>query len=546
MNGRRLIGVYAVLTAFFFVGICRIYVISQNKSYAKKAQSQTVTTLLLEKERGNFYDRSGLPLTGAERQYEALCIPGGGNYARLFDYADEAGQKKLYANRNAAAPFLVEVSQDLSAQQITTFAVPRRYAALQACAHLIGYLDGAGKGVSGLEAALDKSLAGDAESAYVQCVTNAQGALMQGMAPEYHAAQGSGTDVQLTIDAAVQTACEGIADGMMTTGCVLVLETQTAQVLASVSVPGYQPNNVSASLHAAGSPLLDRTLAAYAVGSVFKPVLAAAALEQGQSGLSIGCAGYLRVGDHIYRCAGGVPHGETDLQQALEKSCNCYFITLGRQLGGDTLYRYAQAFGFGQPTRLAGRLSAAAGSLPGPDTLQDLGQLANFSFGQGQLTATPLQTATMMNVIADGGVYHTPGFLLRLFRADTGRTVSDLRQTDARRVISEQNAAALRKMLAGVVTDGLGSQAQPTFGAAAGKTGTAQTGRFDAAGKEYKNLWFAGFYPAQNPAYTIVVLQDDQIQAAYSSAAIFAKVCDALAYLDGTGTNSPVRTGESS
>ena len=68
-------------------------------------------------------------------------------------------------------------------------------------------------------------------------------------------------------------------------------------------------------------------------------------------------------------------------------------------------------------------------------------------------------------------------------------------------------------------------------GGAAGKTGTAQTGQFTAEGKERKNLWFAGFYPAEDPQYTIVVLQDGQTQAAVSSAAVFAQLCTALHWL---------------
>ena len=96
-----------------------------------------------------------------------------------------------------------------------------------------------------------------------------------------------------------------------------------------------------------------------------------------------------------------------------------------------------------------------------------------------------------------------------------------------RRVFSAQTARALRELLASVVTEGTGHEAAPTEGTAAGKTGTAQTGQF-AAGKELKNYWFAGFYPARNPRYTIVVLQDGQTGPSRTSAAIFAQVCDAL------------------
>ena len=86
-------------------------------------------------------------------------------------------------------------------------------------------------------------------------------------------------------------------------------------------------------------------------------------------------------------------------------------------------------------------------------------------------------------------------------------------------------------MLEQTVAEGTAQDASGLPGGAAGKTGTAQTGQFTAEGKERKNLWFAGFYPAEDPQYTIVVLQDGQTQAAVSSAAVFAQLCTALHWL---------------
>ena len=86
----------------------------------------------------------------------------------------------------------------------------------------------------------------------------------------------------------------------------------------------------------------------------------------------------------------------------------------------------------------------------------------------------------------------------------------------------------LQGLLAGVVAEGTGQQAAPAEGTAAGKTGTAQTGQF-REGEELKNYWFAGFYPADRPRWTIVVMQDAQTEPEVSSAAVFARLCDALA-----------------
>ena len=333
--------------------------------------------------------------------------------------------------------------------------------------------------------------------------------------------------VQLTISRQMQRAAEAVAAETMTSGCILVLDTASAAVRASVSMPGYDPDNLAASLDAPDSPFLNRVLECYTVGSVFKPVLAAAAQEQGTFP-EYECTGAAVIDGQIFRCAGGVPHGQIGLEEALEKSCNGYFVRLGQQLGAENLLQAAQRFGFGQEISLVGNLHAASGNLPDAAELARSGQLANFSFGQGSLLASPVQIAAMMNAIASGGVYHTPFFLECTVDETDGTPLETLAHPQSRRVMSAENAALLRKMLCQVVEEGTAQDAAELEGGAGGKTGTAQTGQFDADGTERKNLWFAGFYPEEKPRWTAIVLQDGQTETAYSSAAIFARLCAML------------------
>lgn len=532
MSKRRVAALYALLLLCFMVVVCRIYLLAQNTDYAARAEGQSSTTLKLDAKRGNFYDCDGKPLTGLEPVWYALCLPGERNYARLFDSAAPAQQALLYQKRSSAAPFLLEVSRDLAGEGIFTVPAARRYCQVPLCQHLIGYLDGDGVGVAGLEAAFDEVLRGEGLQDAVQCTTNAQGRLVEDTQPVAVQAQGSTSGVVLTISRAIQRGVEAVAADTMTSGCILVLDTATAKVRASVSVPGYDPENVQKSIAAGDTSLLDRAFCAYAVGSVFKPVLAAAALENGGQDLLYDCAGYIQLDGQVYRCANSVPHGQTSLAQALEKSCNGYFVTLGRQLGAKTVREYAQRFGFGQAVYLAGGLKAAAGVLPAAADLAGSGEFANFCFGQGQLLATPVQLAGMMNAIAAGGVYRTPSFLEGIVDEATGEITESLTSAAQYEAIREETAQTLQTMLCGVVAEGTGREAAPVHGTAGGKTGTAQTGRYDEAGEEYKNLWFAGFYPGGAPRYTIVVMQDDQTGAACSSAAIFAQVCEVLYLLD--------------
>ena len=134
----------------------------------------------------------------------------------------------------------------------------------------------------------------------------------------------------------------------------------------------------------------------------------------------------------------------------------------------------------------------------------------------------------MMNTIASGGMYRTPFFVCGSVDETDGTPLETLAHPQSRRVMSAENVALLRKMLQQVVEEGTAQDAAWLEEGAGGKTGTAQTGQFTPDGTERKNLWFAGFYPAQRPRYTIVVLQDGQVSTEHSSAAIFARLCAML------------------
>ena len=114
-----------------------------------------------------------------------------------------------------------------------------------------------------------------------------------------------------------------------------------------------------------------------------------------------------------------------------------------------------------------------------------------------------------------------------------GTVAKEMEVSPEQTACSADTARVLRSMLQSVVEEGIGKDAAPADGTAAGKTGTAQTGQFDEAGEELLNYWFAGFYPAEQPRYTITVLQDGILEPETSSAEIFARVADGLHVMDG-------------
>ena len=528
MRRRRVLALYAAFLCAFAVLLCRLFWLCSNRAYAARAEAQSTVRLALPARRGNFYDCDGRLLTGMGSRWLALCLPGQGSYARLYTLAETAGQAQLYQKRNAARPFLLDVGQDVSALGMRCYSVPRRYGDAPLAAALLGYLDSEGHGVAGLEAAFDAQLSGSGAHDTLVCAVTAQGTLRAGTEPTLTQADSGAVGVQLTLSRPIQRAVEAAASHTMEAGCVVVLDTATAKVRACVSLPGFDPENVSASLNAPDSPLLNRAFSAYAVGSVFKPVLAAAALEAGLTDLVYDCPGYCIVDGQVFRCAGSVPHGQVNLAGALQKSCNGYFIRLGQQLGSQRVREMAVRLGFGKAIVLTDSLRTAAGQLPEESTLTSSGAFANFCFGQGELLATPLQIAGMMNALACGGVFREPLLLETTLDETTGEPLKTLSHSWPRRVLSQTTAQTLQKLLVSVVEEGTGHDAAPEEETAGGKTGTAQTGQF-ADGEERKNFWFAGFWPGEQPCYTIIVLQDGQSAPAHSSAAVFAAVCAALA-----------------
>ena len=538
MSLRRLYSMCSVLAVLCAAILCRVYWVGTDTAYAASAGGQSLSETELPRSRGDFYDRNGQPLTGTEPRWYALCIPGDSSYATLFPYVSFEEQAELYEKRNSMSPFLVEVSADLTANGVYTYTGSERYLPNPIARHLIGYLNGEGVGVSGLERAYEDILSQSGDLRTVTCTTTAQGSLMTGTGPELQTVSGSRRGVQLTLDANFQRACEGIAAMDMERGCILVMDTATGDILASVSMPEFDPDDLVKSIEADDTSLINRPLSAFSAGSVFKVVLAQAAYEAGYSWFTHDCTGSVEVGDQVFRCAEGRAHGLVNLRGALEQSCNCYFIELGQLLGGQRILQAAQKFGFGQASAVAPGLKSAAGNLPSAQSVADTdgGQLAMFSFGQGALTVTPLQITAMMNAVANGGVWTAPRFVQGVVDADTMELTQAVETAEDVRVCDESTAAVLRSMLTSVVEDGIGCQAAPKTGQAGGKTGTAQTGQFNEEGEELLNYWFSGFWPAEEPRYTITVLQDTVLEPETSSAALFARVVDAITVLEGPST----------
>ena len=208
-------------------------------------------------------------------------------------------------------------------------------------------------------------------------------------------------------------------------------------------------------------------------------------------------------------------------------SCNSYFIQLGQLLHPAFMRETAQNFGFGTQIPLSHSIISASGTLPTLKELNYPAEMANFCFGQGLLTATPLQVAQMTCGIANDGKMPIAK-LIQGITAD-GKTLTEQKNAPVYARALKKNAAYyLQDMMIAAVNENENSRAVPETVFAAGKTSTAQTGRFDQNGTEYCHAWITGYFPIDNPQYAVTVLVEDGGYGNEAAAPVFKNIADSI------------------
>jgi len=243
------------------------------------------------------------------------------------------------------------------------------------------------------------------------------------------------------------------------------------------------------------------------------------------------CTGKIKVNDHEYHCANNTAHGEVDMEKALTVSCNCYFINSHINNKAFSFYQMAKNLSFGEKILLTREYGTKAGYFPAIEELENLGQLSSISFGQGKMLLTPVHVTAYMNMFATGGIYISPQIARGIYNADTKEVITNLYSCNEKRIIDENTADMVKNMLKSVVEDGAMGRAKPGNLSAGGKTGTAQTGRYNENGEEILTAWFCGFYPYDNPKYTICITMYNGGESTRTAAPIFKKICDSLYYI---------------
>ena len=373
-------------------------------------------------------------------------------------------------------------------------------------AHVTGWYAAALASATGMENAANPYLAGTADQLFYRRISD----LLTGRQPK-------GASVELTIDPKVQEAAwNALGDRQ---GAVVALDPRTGAVLAMVSKPSYDPNQLAGHNRAAveraykrlladpDKPLDNRAIAGqqYPPGSTFKLIDVAAALSSGkyQPDSSLPAPGVLQLpqstavlpNDDRQPCG---PNNQVSMADALRISCNTAFANLGMSLGADALSEQAAKFGFGRPLQIP--LTVTPSTFP---QTQSQAQVAQASIGQFDVRVTPLQMAMVAAGIANKGVVMQP-YLVKRIRSSDLDTVSQTEPSPFSTAVTPQVAAEMTTMMEGVVESGTGTRAQIPGVKVAGKTGTAQT-RPGAA----PDAWFTSFAPADDPKVAVAVVVEN-------------------------------------
>ena len=562
VRGRSLFcaGVVLCLMVLLLFRLWQVQVLSGPELQAR-ARRQAIRPVRLNPVRGRILDAAGIPLAENQDRYDLVFYvsemrqPGRQKHTiehiltqerTLASYLGRPSrlQRDAVVAQLTRRPVLpLTVFEGLSPRELVVFSeilpalpgvevrpVPqRRYPFPGLASHLLGYTgrtqpDGSDvmedlprlyataemRGRSGLEKAFDSELTGKpgVELLLVDPVGYARQTIGERRPPE------NGQELQLSLDSQAQGAAEEALEGHA--GALVVVEVHTGAVVALASAPTFNLAELSSSRlqellqDEENRPMFNRaTQGTYTPGSIVKPLVALAALEElpEETLEEYECTGRYLLGKTAIRCAQRYGHGLVDLPRAIRVSCNPYFIWMGLKLGIDRLGEYMKEAGFGEKTGL--EIPEGAGIAPQREVARRLWRrnwlaidTAYASIGQGAITITPLQAALYAAALANDGILYQP-YVVRRILTPQGKTLQETAPRIRRRIsASPETFILVREAMRQAVEEREGGATGlriPGLPVAA-KTGTAEVG---SGSTRHKNTWVIAFLPADEPRYAL-------------------------------------------
>jgi len=555
----RIIAVFLIMGLAFALVVLRLFYLQvfERAKLAARGEHQYEQVVVLEPTRGTIFDRMGRELAVSLDVDSVYGVPSkidnprelAQRLARILredprklEHKLEGDKQFVWISRKVDPAKAARV-RELDSEDIRLRTEARRFYPKKTLAGpLLGFTGIDNHGLEGLEHAYDGMLCG--VNGWVLAEKDARGRMVFPGGPGFQFRMPKpGNDIILTIDEVIQHIAEKELDAALATshakgGVCIVMNPQTGEVLAlSVRSNGHGRAAFNPNEPQRYKPAEWRNRAvtdAFEPGSIFKPVLAAAALEERvvHPLERFDCsAGRIQLADRVIKDA--EEHGVLTFTDVIAESSNVGTIKVALRLGKERFYKYITAFGFGKKTGV---------DLPGeiPGILRDVRTWSGVSLGEvaiGQeIGVTPMQMAAAYCAFANNGVLMKPYIVSEIVNRSGGKGEKML-PLPVGQVITAETTAKVNKMLQRVVETGTGQKAKPSGYTAAGKTGTAQkidhqTHKFSK--KEYVSS-FVGFTPASSPKLVIVVMMDTpegDIYGGSVAAPVFKAVAEqSLAYL---------------
>jgi len=511
----------------FAIRVIEISVFERGRLLSELAPQVVPSYDILRAERGEIFDRNGIKLATSMLTYELDVNPKVIPREKLSQLVKVLTQSKVIKEQDAGAIsnadsyvlVSTEVPQsvksiidglNLSDGVVFVKTYKRVYPYREILAPLIGIVGVDGNGLSGVELSLNDYLKGRNGRAFRSFNFSEPEFLGH---PTYILKPENGNSVYLTIDIQIQSKVYELVKKYVKefdakSGFAIVTDPNTNEILAMVSYPSFDPEHFTTLCQ--NLP----TTFNYEPGSVLKPLIALAALDEGALKVDedFYCSGSIKVKDRIIYCwkKHGKEHGLTDI---LVNSCDVAFAQIGLKLGKEALLKYLKLFGLGERTQCE-LLGEEKGILP---DLKDVGdvEVANMAFGQG-IAVTQIQLVSALNSIVNGGRLFTPHIIKRIVGKDNN-TIYESR-TNLRRVIgTEENIKYIKDALVEVVEKGA-PKAKIEGYRIMGKTGTAQKPQPTGGYSHSKLIYsFFGAIPYPEPQVSVIVSINETKVPQYST-----------------------------